>query len=117
MKMTPLQSWFFHNVEGNVPLAQECRDRFDTEFLTRVDVIKDRIRDHKRQTERALFSDKYDADGRIIKQIYDDLMKEVAEAIEAALAEDRMGYEFPRENLINESSGLLISLVLADALT
>jgi hypothetical protein len=90
--MTPLQEWFFMNVEENVPSAEECRDRFDYEFDDRIECLTAKVRQFF-----AEFSDEV-TDGERSDELFATLIKEVQDGAHAAKLEcDYTGLklEFP----------------------
>jgi hypothetical protein len=108
--MTPLQEWFFMNVEGNVPKPHICREDFDYEFGLITDRLNKKVHDHLRNSIFRQGGPSYQ-DGEIAQALFNEVVEHVRGGLLAAKAEEEM-FDIKLEALnVLDSSCCLIEAI------
>jgi hypothetical protein len=103
--MTPLQEWFFMNVEESVPSAEECRERFDQEFDERIKCFEVKVRQFLKEYVKG------DKEVALGATLFDMLVAEVQSGLQAATLECQYLQEDLHFPALSRQTKILLSIL------
>jgi hypothetical protein len=103
--MTPLQEWFFMNVEESVPSAEDCRERFDQEFDERIKCFEVKVRQFLKEYVKG------DKEVALGATLFDMLVAEIQAGLQAATLECQYLQEDLHFPALSRQTKILLSIL------